>query len=288
MRIALATLCLNEAEFIAKSYEQHKDWPGMISWVFVEGADRAYGNANPGMVSPEGLSVDQTCPIITSLVNQDAGRVRLIRHGWMEDGNPSQAKSRGRDRYLDVLEDIKPDFFVVLDADEFYTREDQDRINALVASDISKKYLCWRFTQRHVWRPYTIRSGPLFNLEVHGGYWGVRHIRVFRWQSGLRYKIDHNYPQSTGYHPLRHIYDGSTDHRIDPCCVHLGFARNAQNREATNKYYIQRGEEGHPRRNRYVRCRRAWEYWKPNGKKLPDGAYVTQYSGSIPECFNHP
>jgi glycosyltransferase involved in cell wall biosynthesis len=287
MRIALATICLNESEFIAKSYEQHSDWPGLISWVFVEGADRAYARANPGMVSHDGLSTDQTCPIITSLSNKDAGRIKLVRHGWMEDGNPSQAKTRGRDRYLDVFETVQPDFFVVLDADEFYTREDQLRINRLLEADTKKEYLCWRLTQRHVWRPHSIRSQPLFNLEANGGYWAVRHIRIFRWQSGLRYKLDHNYPQSASYRPLRHIYDGSTDHSQDPHCVHLGFARSAQQREATNRYYVERGESNDGKRSRYVQCRTAWERWKPNGKRLPNGAYITDYSGPIPECFNH-
>lgn len=285
MKIALATLCLNEAEFLEKSYAQHSNWPGLVSWVFVEGADRAYAEANPILVSPEGLSVDQTCPIITSLANKDAGRVRLIRHGWMEDAKVDQAKTRGRDRYLDVLEDVKPDFFIVLDADEFYTREDQERINERLAQDVKSDYLCWRFTQRHIWRPHSIRSGPLFNLEVRGGYWAVRHVRVFRWQPGLRYKTDHNYPQSIGYSPLRHVYEGSLNHDQDPHCIHLGFARNAENREATNRYYVQRGEATDNRRSAYVQCRKAWEYWKPNGKKLPQGAHLVSYPGPIPECY---
>lgn len=284
MRVALATLCLNESEFLAKSYEQHKDWPGLVAWVFVEGADRHYGDANPSLVDAGGLSVDGTTKIIHDLAEEDR-RLRYVMQGWMQDGNPTQSKTIGREKYLAAFEDVKPDVFVVLDADEFYTREDQLRINELLAQDTKGEYLCWRFTQRHVWRPHTIRSGPQFNLEVQGGYWAVRHVRVFRWQSGLRYKLDHNYPQSATYRPLRHIYDGSTEHRKDPHCIHLGFARSAESREATNRYYVARGESSDHKRFRYVECRKAWEYWKPNGKRLPHGAYVINYNGPVPECF---
>lgn len=281
INVALCTLCLNESEFLAKSYEQHREWPGMVSWVFVEAADPKYAEANPAMVSTEGLSVDQTCPIITSMVNADP-RVQLIRHGWMIDANPAQAKTRGRDRYLDVLESVEPDYFVVMDADEFYSREDQARINQLIEQDANRQYLCWRLLQRHIWRPYSICKAPRFELEVIGAYWHVKHVRIFRWQHGIRYRTDHNYPTSALYQPLRHLYEGS---KLDPQCIHLGFARGAAEREATNRYYQQRGEGLRDGRASYVTCRRAWEYWKPD-KRLPDGAQVLPYEGTIPECFN--
>ena len=39
--IALATLALNEMEWLPLLWEQHRAWPGMVRWVFVEAADRA-------------------------------------------------------------------------------------------------------------------------------------------------------------------------------------------------------------------------------------------------------
>src|SRR4051794_7463634 len=38
MSVLLATLCINEMEWLPRLYEQHKDWPGMAGWVFVEAA----------------------------------------------------------------------------------------------------------------------------------------------------------------------------------------------------------------------------------------------------------
>lgn len=280
MKVALCTLCLNESEFLAKSHEQHRNWPGLVAWIFVEAADPKYAEANPAMVSPEGLSVDQTCPIITSMANADP-RVRLIRHGWMTDGNVAQAKTRGRDRYLDVLEAIEPDYFVVLDADEFYSYDDQIKISELIERDVAHRYLSWRLMQRHIWRPHSIRKAPRFELEVKGGYWHIKHVRIFRWQTGIRYRTDHNWPQSALYHPLRNLYEGGLG---DPQCIHLGFARGSAEREATNRYYQQRGEGLRDGRESYVTCRRAWEFWKP-GKRLPDAAQVLPYEGPIPECF---
>ena len=52
MRIVLATLLLNEMEWLPKLYEQHKDWPGLCGWVFVEAADRVYANVNPEVDHP--------------------------------------------------------------------------------------------------------------------------------------------------------------------------------------------------------------------------------------------
>lgn len=282
MRIALATLCLNEQEFLEQSYAQHKDWPGLCSWAFVEGADRKYGEASPSLVSFDGLSVDNTSDILKRLAKADE-RVTYVPYGWMEDVNSAQNKTKGRDRYLDVFENVSPDFFIVLDADEFYTREDQQAINELLQAT-QEHYLCWRLTQRHIWSPPSLRGRDKFGLEVVGGYWAVRHVRVFRWRSGIRYQIDHNWPMSRYYRPLKHCYDGST---TDPQCIHLGFARSLKERVATNRYYKQRGEGRNDGRHRYVSCRGAWEGWR-HGSILPYGAQVIRYSGPIPECYEQP
>lgn len=277
MKVALCSLVLNEEEFLSRNYDQHKDWPGLISWIFIEAADPLYATANPGMVETNGSSTDCTRTILEKLRNKDR-RVVYDQFGWMKTNNPAQAKTQGRDQYLNYLEDTRPDFFVVIDADEFYTYTDQQRINGLVADT---NFLSYRLRQRHLWRPPSLGENGRFEYEAIGGYWAVPHVRVFRWQSGLRYRYDHNYPQGKNYHPLQNLYEGT---KSDPECIHLGFTRERVNRVATNKYYQERGEGKGDGRDKYVSCRASWETWQP-GETLPAGAKVVTYDGPVPECY---
>lgn len=278
MKVALATLCLNEEEFLSANWYQHRNWPGLVSWVFVEGADRKYAEASPELVTPEGLSTDKTSLLLESLSKIDS-RVNYIPYGWMIDANEAQAKTKGRDRYLAVFEEVKPDIFVVIDGDEFYTREDQERINWIASRD--SEHLSWRFTQRHLWKPPALPGDNRFRYEVIGGYWAVPHVRVFRWVPELRYAVNHNWPQTEGYDPIRRLYNGIAG---DPQCVHLGFTKEGHARIATHRYYEARGEGRTDHRSRYVTCRRAWETWQP-GESLPDGAKIIPYTGPKPEAY---
>ncbi len=69
MKIALVTLALNEMEWIPRLWQQHKDWPELAAWVFVEAADREYARANPGMTTPEGFSIDGTMSFLGRLAH---------------------------------------------------------------------------------------------------------------------------------------------------------------------------------------------------------------------------
>ncbi len=89
MSIQLNTLCLNEMEWLPRLYEQHRDWHGMGHWVFVEAADRAYAEANPDMVSKDGLSIDGTSEWLADLAKRD-DRVIYIPHGFTGHENPAQ------------------------------------------------------------------------------------------------------------------------------------------------------------------------------------------------------
>jgi hypothetical protein len=280
MKVALVTLCLNEAEFIEKNYAQHANWPGLAAWIFVEAADHAYAAASPSMVSHHGLSIDATTEILDRLSTCDE-RVTVIHHGWMRHTDPAQGKCEGRNRYMEIADEVRPDMFIVIDQDEFYSREDQLRINELV--DLDREHRCFRLHQRHIWRPPSIAHEPLFRHEVVGGYWSVEHVRVFRWCPGLRYTKNHNWPELPGYAPTKRMFKSPFS---GPQCVHLGFARSPRERMATNRYYEHRGEgkEQHGiNRQMYVNCRSSWESWSP-GDDLPHGARVIEYRGeSIPE-----
>ncbi len=280
MSILLATLVLNEMEHLPKLYEQHKDWPGLDVWVFVESADKIYAQANPTMVSPEGLSVDGTTEYLSELTSSDSNLIH-IKHGRSEHSNAAQGKCSSRQRYLDVAESVKPDFIFVLDADEYYTRLAQWEISDVMHWE-RKDASC--FAQQHIWRPPSIADQPLFQYEVVGGFWGIPHCRGWRWQPGLRYSKNHNTPETK---PGKLLTSGLERYDQDsncPKCQHLGYASSLKTREAKHHYYIARGEGADRKRAWYTVSRAAFETWEP-GQALPRRAKVIKYTGNIPEVF---
>lgn len=279
MKVALVTLCLNEMEFLECNYFQHRDWPGLCNWVIVEGADRAYARANPNSVSEYGLSTDGTSYKMQELAKQDS-RVRVVHMGFLDHSNPAQAKATGRNRYMEELESIEPDIVIQIDADEFYPHRYQSAINDLVAE--FSEYDCWKLRQRHIWYPPSLHGYRTQLLEVVGGYWGVEHVRIFKWQPGLCQPRDHNHPEVNGQ-----FLSSQYSWRVgDPECVHYGFAKSAGPRISTHKYYVERGEgkERGYNRQMYVDCRAAWEQWE-YGDLLPHRAMVIEYEGIIPESM---
>lgn len=282
----LATLCLNEMEWLPRLYEQHKDWPDLVGWVFVEAADPIYAAANPDRVSPDGLSVDGTTDYLRFLETDP--RVTVVRHGWTRHRKINQNKCQARQQYLTESDRIRPEFIMVLDADEFYSRDSQCQINDRFQSLLPKaKHRGFRFRQRHIWRPPSVADQPLFQSEVVGAYWDIPHTRGWRWQSGLRYDQNHNWPNDRHGNNLGERSYVYCDDLINPNginCTHLGFASSLQSRVAKHQYYIDRGEGRSDRRQMYVDCRRAFELWQPN-QPLPHGAKVVPYAGEIPEVF---
>lgn len=286
-KIILGTLCLNELEWLPNLYEQHEDWPGLVRWVFVESADRIYAEANPDLVSSEGLSVDGTSEFLRELAARDS-RVTYIPYGFTTHRRPEQGKCRARNEYLRVANELAdsgspPDFVFVLDADEFYTRQDQQRIVELMAGT-AERYTAFRFRQREIWRPASIADQPLMQYEVRGGFWEMVHTRGWRFIPGMLYGNNHNYPQSREGHSLAHPMIRSEVRDDRPQCVHFGFASAARMRAAKNAYYVARGEGKTDRRAAYVTARAAFETWRP-GDVLPDGAEVVPYAGPVPEVF---
>jgi hypothetical protein len=288
MKVFLATLCLNEMEHLPRLYEQHKNWPGLVEWVFVESADRYFQKVAPELVSNEGLSVDGTTEYLTSLAALDS-RIRHIRFGFTEhSSDPAQGKVKARNAYLIAANEIKPDVVMVVDGDEFYSYADQAKVAGLITKYGARN--AFMFRQRHIWHPASIGSNvPLFKAEVIGGYWDVVHCRCWRWLPGMHYDRNHNNPEDSEGQFLKSLMK-RCDYLPDmPQCIHLGFASNLANRQAKHEYYKHRGEgkEGGRlgrMRQMYVNCRRAYETWQP-GDRLPHGARIIPYTGEIPEVF---
>jgi hypothetical protein len=262
MRIMLATLCLNEMEFLQKLYDQHKDWPGLMSWVFVESADRVYAKVNPTLVSPQGLSVDGTSDFLRDLAASDP-RVLYIPHGFSEHEDPALGKIDSRQQYLTSAEKIRPESFIVLDADEFYCRKDQQLVNDTMKREPTGiRDFSFQFT--HIWHPQSISDE-------------MRHAKGFRWHAGIRYTHNHQRPTWSNW-------DGRIKFFDEPHCIHMAFATDPALRKAKHDYYIARGEGGDSKRYWYVLSRTSFETWKP-GDRLLRGAKVYEYKGPIPEVF---
>lgn len=306
MRVMLATIVLNEMEWLPKLYLQHRNWPGLCGWVFVEGADPMFREANPTLVSKDGLSTDGTteylesiCPRSTKLNNIDrsSGPVWI---NTMYKSNPpfesdhiklkevpasgDQGKCFLRNAYLLMAEAYEPDIIIQIDCDEFYTKEDQNEIVRWcgLRTQPYASYTAWMFRQRHVWHT------PLFSQEVVGGYWAVPHTRVWRWIKGMRHVRNHNWPEVEGRYLTESMIRCDLMPRM-PECVHMGYSSSQESRAAKAKYYIARGEgsEGGRlgrKRSMYNACRYAHLTWEL-GQELPHGAQVIPYSGPIPEVF---
>lgn len=294
MKVMLATLCLNEMQWLPSLYEQHKDWPDLVNWTFVESADIEYHKVNPDRVSCGGTSVDGTDKFLRGLKEHDK-RVTYIPYGFCSSDNPAQGKCEARDMYLRIADEVKPDIIVVLDADEFYHRNHQKAINDIFESLRRSTFQAFLYQQRHIWHPPSVQHLPLtFKNEVVGGYWNVPHCRVWRWTPGLTYKENHNWPQLVeGRFLTRWMLRADTAipsmlrvrqrNLTIPYCVHLGFASSTVSRTAKHRYYASRGED--TSRKMYVDCRQAYETWQ-EGDKLPHKAKVIPYTGMIPETFN--
>ena len=276
--VALGTLCLNEMEHLSRLYEQHKDWPHMTRWAFIESADQMYAEANPELVK-DGLSVDGTTEFLEKLAKED-DRVVHIKYGQSIHTDPAQGKCVARTAYLRQADEVRPDFVFVLDADEFYCKDSQGEILEWMNST-SNSGFC--FGQRQIWRPPSIADEPLLQYEVIGGYWAIPHVRGWKWRPGLVYQSDHNSPEFSGK-LLNEQFARFDQTHIAPQCIHLGFASSQQNRVAKHRYYAARGEGSADHRGWYVRSRTAFETWSP-GDKLPRDARVVKYCGPVPECF---
>lgn len=283
MKLALCTLCFNEAPNIAACHRNHRHWPGRFKHVFVEGFDPLYQLANPQMVSQFGTSIDGMVEILADIEACDH-HSQYIPIGRMQHPTSfEQHKCVGREAYLRALDwphvDSSPDWIAVIDADEFYSPHSQEEITRQL-EDLPDHVTCAVVPQIHLWRPPSIANQPI-QYQVTGGYWSVPHTRFWRWCDGLTYMPtgiphSHNWPAKEGEQRYR-IENGAVLKNVH--CVHTGFAGDRKRYEADLRYYLERNESH--TRAMYMACRAAWLTWKP-GDELPAGAKVLPYEGWIP------
>jgi len=283
MKILLGTLVLNEMEWLPKLYEQHKDWPELVTWVFVESADIAYARANPEMTTRDGLSVDGTTEFLQELAKKD-DRIIHLPYGFSSHRDAAQGKCAARNQYLIIANQVKPDFVYVLDADEFYVKSHQQAINQIVTHSAYKDCTSFTFKQTSIWHPPSIADEYLFKYEVIGGFWAIPHCHMWRYVPGMKYAKNHNHPCDIHDKPLTENMAQCHKKFASYSFIHMACAASLKSRHAKHKYYIERGEGVTDSRGWYVDSRAAFETWK-HGDALPGGAQVIYYRGLVPEVF---
>lgn len=282
MKLCLCTLVLNEIQWLQRLYDQHKDWNGVCKWVFVESADRIFADTNPHLVSSEGLSTDGTTEFLEELAAKDP-RIIHIKHGFSSNHDPAQGKCEPRNRYLREIDKDQPNFFIVVDADEFYPYQCQKEINQILRR---KPNWAFCFKHREIWFPpcFSSLEYNLFSWEVTGGFWDIPYCRVWKWFPNLSY-VNHNTPSfAEGRQSLDQRMNRFDRNEGSPYFIHMGFASKLENRAAKNRYYEVRGEAVDRRRSWYCESRKAFETWTPE-TILPKGAKVIPFTGIIPEAF---
>lgn len=281
MSVLLATLVLNEMQWLEKLWNQHRDWPELQAWCFVEAADTEYARANPGMVSEYGFSTDGTSEFLRDLAASDQ-RVIYIPHGFCSNRDQAAGKAEARQRYLDEASRLKPEFVIATDADEFYTKDDQWRVLQWMRE--RPDFLAFTLPRREIWRPPAIARQPLFQYEVVGGFWAMACCHWWRWEPGMHHSDCHVSPNRADGQRMNWWMHRADENPQAPQMIHMGFAASEKTRLAKNRYYAVRGEDTDPNRRWHVQSRDAWARWKPGGR-LPRRARVIPYRGPVPECF---
>lgn len=278
-------------QWLPHLYDQHKDFPGLEKWIFVESADVEYAKSNPNLVNGRGLSVDGTSAFLQELERVDK-RVQYVPFGFSEHKDKAQGKCPARNAYLEILDNYSIDYLLLLDGDEFWLKKHQNILSDYVS--FFQEYDAFLFPHREVWYPPYLQGEenkkPLFSYEVRGGFWAIVISRVWKYHRGMRYIGNHNTPSFNGT-PLNNFQDYrrlvNSKLKIlregQPEMIHLGFASYPQMRAAKNRYYEDRGESLDPKRRHYTISRQLWETWTP--KTILPKAAVVPYSGEIPEVF---
>jgi hypothetical protein len=263
-------IVLNEEEYLGKNLEQHYEFADRI--VVVEGADRLYP---PQRVTERGLSTDRTAEIVQSFPDPDH-KITFIQHGWTSMGGVN-AKCELRNRYMEYID---PGLLIVIDADEFYRKQDlRELIDNMRRHP---QYSAYTVPQIHFWH-----SQKHF---ITGGYYDVPHTRFWHVRRGDRYTDNHNHPSRNGrslmrgYVRVKHrvVRDlgGGYSYVFPPVCFHYGFMKSQENVEDKTRYYENRGE-----RSSRAKTWRSRKAWFDEAVLRQEKLALHRYGGEVPECF---
>ncbi len=266
--ISFGTILLNEQKFIGLNLCQHYDL--CDEWILVEGACQGYPDRK---VSKSGLSLDNT-ELIINLFPDPEAKIAYIQHGWTK-ATGEDAKSELRNEYASK---ISGKYLVVIDADEFYEKNDLNIAIEELKKDREKFAIV--LPQIHFWKTT--------NAFITGEYYDISHTRIYRSIPGMKYIKNHNFPEVNGKfihemgqfkYPRKVIETekGSGAYKYDgPKCFHMGFAKDFEDMKDKTEYYVNRGED--KTRISTTNSRAAWF----NGD-LPEKCRVRDWGGEIPK-----
>lgn len=266
IKIHFGSILLNEKRFIGLNLLQHYDL--CDSWTLVEGACQGYPTRK---VSEGGLSLDNSSVQIR-LFPDPFGKIEFIQHGWtVSDGEA--AKSELRNVYL---KSSNANIIVVIDADEFYLKED---FNKAIEKFEDPNIFGVTLPQVHFWK-----STERF---ITGDYYDISHTRFFRNVFGMSYIKNHNFPEINGaliheggnfkYKRTIDKIQGKFSY-LEPKCYHMGFAKDFDDMRDKSDYYINRGEK--ITRKSTTESRAAWF-----DGNLPENCLVRDWGGELPEVL---
>lgn len=270
--ISIGTILLNEQKFIGANLCNH--YHLCDEWIIVEGACNGYPKRK---VSISGVSLDNTEKIIKLFPDPD-GKITYIQHGWTE-ASGENAKSELRNVY--IKRSIGT-YLVVIDADEFYEKEDFEKAINKLKSD--KNIYSIVLPQVHFWKAT--------DKFITGEYYDVSHTRFFRNLPGMKYIRNHNFPELNGkfIHELgqfkyqRNIIASKTEFEgytyEGPRCYHMGFVKDVNDMQDKTQYYINRGED--VSRVSTTMSRSAWF-----DGIIPEKCIIRRWCGKLPEFINY-
>jgi len=260
IKLAFATIVINEQQFILKNLCQHYKWKNadVKQWIIIEGVDPDYPTGN---ITPYGLSTDNTEKSIKAFNDYD-DKITYIQKGFAD-------KRTLRNEYLKYIRD-DISYLISIDADEFYPQSQQEKITNFL--ELNPQMYSVLTDIRNLWHDY--------DKEIIGSYFRVPHLKIFKWQNGCSYL--NNHIQLVKGRLNYNVRSKKTLAKCDAYMVHFGFARRQKEYSDKIQYYINRGEK--TTRPRYVECRNAWYGWKPN-MPMPYDLKVIKYDGELPEVF---
>jgi hypothetical protein len=265
--IAFGTILLNEQRYIFDNLIQHYEF--CDQWILVEGACLGYPERK---VSKGGLSLDKTADLIKCFPDP-RGKIIYIQYGWTKKSG-EDAKSELRNKYLELS---NSGTLVVIDADEFYTKEDLIKgVNQLKDKEIYAVTL----PQVHYWKN--------IGKFITGAYYDISHTRIYRNLRGMKYIRNHNFPELSGkfltemgHFKFKRTLETMTNGKVtykEPKCHHMGFAKDEDDMKDKSEYYVNRGEM--QTRSLTTQSRAAWF-----DDNLPDKCQVREWGGEIPQSL---
>jgi hypothetical protein len=263
--LTLASICLNEEEFIEAWLAYH--YRSFDRIVICEGAARDYPRE---AITDEGLSRDRTADIVRSFPDPE-GKINFIQYGWAGPAGSIDdrvfAKMELRNAYAEHIED---GYAFTLDIDEFLHPRHVFELGRLMEE--SPHSSACAIPQLHLWQ-----NSSQF---ITGGYADFAHFRLYRWTSGCRYVVNHNWPSSADGkvltdRGLKLKLQVAAGELTAPAIIHYGFCEWKISMREKNHYYVVRGEE-QTRPSTTAFRRAALE------GTLPDGCAVHSYQGFLP------